>query len=137
MPRRTTQRHATANTSHGTAASFIMVLCLLWISACSPGGAHLSGFGLGATRVVHVGEIVEIRMPLRDDGSRRWRVTSYDSRYLRVAEQPRVMQASDGSWEMVVRVLAHVPGETEVELTEIATRERAARAIRFTVKVLK
>lgn len=97
----------------------------------------MSGFAIGSTRIVSVGEVVELRMPLHESGSRQWRVTSYNSLYLSVAGRPRVEVSANGSREMVVTAQARTPGETQIEVTEIVARGTKAEVVRFKVRILK
>jgi hypothetical protein len=92
----------------------------------------MSGLGFGQSRNVRVGEIVELRVPLDEGGQRRWRLASYDSRYLRVAQAPQVQQLADGSLAVVFRARASLPGKTEVELSEVG---EDGRRVRFTVRI--
>lgn len=95
----------------------------------------MSGFALGDTRVVSVGDVVELRVPLRADGSRQWRVSSYDSLYLQLINNPQSAQRSDGSWEMLSRARARTVGETEVVMTELARPGQDQRVVRFKVRI--
>ncbi len=107
------------------------------LGGCSSGGPKLSGFGLGNSRIVSVGETVELRTPVRSDGTRQWRISSYDSLYLGVSATPQVVQRSDGSAEVVFRATAKTPGETTVELTEIAPAGVKPQMASFKVTILE
>ena len=115
----------------------ILGLILLTMTpACSSGGPTLSGFAFGETRLVSVGEVVELRLPLREDGSRQWRVTSYDSLYLALVQRPGVETAADGSRHIVARATARRAGSTTVELTEVGTGGTKPKSARFEVRII-
>jgi hypothetical protein len=116
-----------------TACPTLVLACVILLGACAGGGPSVSGWGLGNTRVVKVGEVVEFRLPMGPDGSRQWRVTSYDSLYLSVAGPPRPARKADGSFELLVRATARTQGETEIGLTEVGT----SRVVRYTIGILE
>ena len=113
----------------------MVVLLTPMLISCSGSGPSVSGFALGNRRAVKRGEIVEIRMPLTEGGSRQWRVTSYDSLYLSMVESPRLEAKPDGSAEMIVRARAMTAGETELELTEVAPPGRSPDVRRFKISI--
>ena len=64
-------------------------------------------------------------------------MTSYDSLYLVIADQPRVEQGDGGKMEIVARARARTPGETEVRIQEIAPPSgRAAKTVVFKVSIV-
>ena len=129
--------------SHGTLAQnsslfahlAAVAIAALVIAGCNSGGPKMSGFAIGSTRIVSVGEVVELRMPLQESGDRQWRVSSYNSLYISMAGRPRVEVSSNGTREMIVTARARTPGDTEIELTEIATRSTKPKVVRFKVKI--
>ena len=119
--------------------SFLLAVVLVLAVGCSSDGPKMSGFGLGKTRMVKVGQIVELRLPLREDGSRNWRVTEYDSLYLTVAGRPTIEVNDKGEQVLVLVTRAKTPGRTEVEVTEMIPRSagRAPRIEKFKVEILE
>jgi len=106
------------------------------VAGCGGDGPRLSGFALGDTRIVSVGELVELRLPRADDGSRRWRVTSYDSYHLELIDNPQVVRGPDGTRETRVVARAKNVGESTLELTEVAPPGGGPPSVkRFTVRV--
>ena len=118
--------------------SFVAILAaIVWSTGCANSGPRMSGMGLGQNRVVHVGDIVELRTPIDERGSREWRVSSYDSLYLSLIERPRIVQRSDGNYEMVARARAMAPGETTVDLVEVKPGVQSPRSLRFNIRILE
>lgn len=118
----------------------VLVVCSLALAAhagCSPGDPSVSGFGLGNNRVVSVGETVELRIPIDEQGTRTWRVSSYDSLYLTLSSQPRVVREDDGSYAVRFTARAKTPGETTVVLTEVTPGIEAPRTKSFTFRILR
>ena len=106
-----------------TAAVLLLTVVLIGIEAgCAGGGGsgpQLSGFGIGDSRSVSVGEMIDMRLPLREDGSREWRVTSWDSRYISIASRPEFITGANGRPEMLLRARARTPGETTIEVSQV------------------
>ncbi len=102
---------------------------------CAGSGPQVSGFALGDTRIVSVGELVELRLPRAEDGTRRWRVTSYDSYHLELVDNPKVVQRPDGSWVTRVVARARNVGESTLEVTRLARPGESPLVRRFTIRV--
>ncbi len=109
----------------------------LVVCACSSDGPRMSGFALGSTRIVSVGETIELHMPLDQQGQRQWRVSSYDSLFFEMVQSPRAMQNANGTWDFVVRVRAKTQGETVVEVREVVARGQTPRTKKFNVRIRK
>lgn len=104
--------------------------------SCSIGGPKVSGFAIGDTRIVSVGDIVTLRMPMDDGGQRQWRVSSYDSAYLGLVERPRIETGSSGKMEVVTRAQARTPGVTSIKLIETtASPGKAPRTVSFRIRI--
>jgi hypothetical protein len=116
----------------------LILMALIAATGCSSDGPKMSGFGFGSTRIVQVGQIVELRLPLGQDGSRTWRVTSYDSLYLAIAGPPTVAVDGNGKEQLVLVARAKLPGKTEVQVTEMVSRSagRAPRIETFKVEII-
>lgn len=99
--------------------AMLLVLAAAMLMSCKSDGPSLTGLSLGSTHYVKVGDVVELRLPIAADGSREWRVTSYDSLYLTVASRPRVVEGPKGRPVLLMTARAKTPGKTEVELTEV------------------
>lgn len=122
----------------GVTPALLTVVILLGCASCSSSsGPRMTGFGLGDSRIVSVGELVELKLPLSDQGTREWRVSSYDSLYLAIAGRPQVIQTSSGGQELLVRARARTPGETIVEVTEQAPTRGAPQTRRFTIRIVE
>ena len=117
--------------------SLVAALLFIALAGCSSSGPTLSGLAFGENRVVRVGDTVTLRIPIREDGLRQWRVSSYDSLYLQMSGRPGVEQASDGSYQIVARATARRVGTTTIELTEEATGGKKPRVARFKVRVIE
>lgn len=101
-----------------------LLTAVLLLSGCA-GSPSVSGFPILNTRVVRVGEVVEIRIPTDAAGQRRWRVTAFDSSYLAAAGRSDVAGAPpDG--DVVFLARARREGETTVQFTERLTAAEAA-----------
>ncbi len=121
-----------------TSLPLLLIFSVAVIAGCAS-GPRLSGLAIGETRFVSVGDLVELRLSLRDDGSRLWRVTAYDSLYLGMEGRPQVVEGGGGA-ELLVRARARYEGETEVEVTEMLTVEhrragREPRVVRFRISI--
>ena len=120
-----------------------LAACLVLLAAigCSSKEPTISGFGLGASRAVSVGDTFEIRLPVGENGERLWRITSYDSYFLTVAANTRAETTSDGS-AIVMPILARQVGDTTIEVTErVSMQDRAAgrepRTKTFKVQIIQ
>ncbi|MHC4992735.1 MAG: hypothetical protein ACYTGC_17325 [Planctomycetota bacterium] len=111
----------------------VLAVVALAIAGCSSSGPRVSGFAIGDTRIVSLNEVIEIRMPLREDGSRQWRVTSFDSFFISLIDTPRPVPGRDGKPELLVRARARTPGETTLEITEVGAAKPRVR--RFTIRI--
>jgi len=99
------------------------------------GGPKLTGgFVVGNTHNLTVGETVNLRLPLRADGSRAWRVSKWDSGFLSIVDRARVVQGGSGQ-ELSVTVRARTPGRTSIEVTEVAPMGQAPRMHRFELSI--
>ncbi len=87
--------------------------------------------------MVSVGDIVELRLPLRENGSREWRVTSYDSFYLSIASRPEFITGANGKPELLIRARARTPGETRVEVSEVGATNGPPQRVEFNVRILQ
>ncbi len=121
----------------GRGLALLSVVCILALSSCSSNQPTLSGFGLGNLRVVGVDDLVTLTVPLAEGGGRAWRVESYDSFYLIVAEPPRFVRSDSGPGSIVMRARARQAGETEIRIIETdAPADRAAEVITFSVRIV-
>lgn len=126
------------------AAKLITLVCALTAigaqaSGCSSANKpHLSGLGLGDSRIVSVGDMVTLRTPLTNAGAREWRVTSYDSRYLSLVSLPTVERDSSGNSWLVAQARAKLPGKTFIELSEAASHNGSGpRSVRYSVRIVE
>lgn len=103
---------------------------------CATDGPSMSGFALGDLRIVSKGDIVELRYPIRPDGSRQWRVSSYDSFHLQLIDNPSIRQRPDGRFEMVMRARAREEGDTTVVLTSRPPAGGEVRQVEFKVRIV-
>jgi hypothetical protein len=110
----------------------------LLLSACAADTPQVSGFAFGDTRMVSVGDVVELRIPLEADGTREWRVSSYDSLYLALVGRPSVDTDAAGRSSLVFSARAKTRGRTTVELEEVPgprTEGRPPRTMRFKISI--
>jgi hypothetical protein len=117
------------------AAAIVAAGAVPMVGCASRDSPSMSGFAFGDTRVVSVGDVVELRVPRRADGSRQWRVSSYDSFYIQLISNPQPVQRADGSWEMLIRARARTAGETEVVVSELLPPGQDARTVRFRLRI--
>lgn len=83
-------------------------------AGCS-GGPSVSGTAIFDTRVVTVGDPVEIRLPFDRVVGLEWTLDSYDSLYL--GYQGRTYAMDDqNKGTMIISFIARTPGETELRL---------------------
>jgi predicted secreted protein len=99
-------------------SSSLLVMALsvgaIWSGGCS-GGPSVSGTAIFNTRVVTVGEPVEIRLPFDRVVGLEWTLDSYDSLYL--GYQGRTYAMDDqNKGTMIISFIAKTPGETELTL---------------------
>lgn len=99
-------------------------------------GPSVSGFGLLA-RHVSVGDIVELSSPYDPETGLEWRLASYDSALLEIQSPPRVVQRSNGEYELIANFRARNPGSTEVVFQRrLAAEQRDGPGTRkFTVNI--
>jgi hypothetical protein len=107
------------------------------LAGCASDQPTLSGFAFGDRRIVSVGDLVELRAPIREDGSRAWRVTSYDSFYLTLTRRPTIVEAAPGRFEIVVVARARVPGDTQIVLTEQNVQGRRPRTLTYQLSIIE
>jgi len=115
----------------------LLSLATMSIVGCSSSGPKLAGFAIGDTRIVSVGEIVELRAPLSDDRSPLWRVESFDSLYLSMVGRPQVTSDGKGGFILVTRARAETPGETSIKLVESGRFDGPPRSVSFTVRIVE
>lgn len=109
---------------------------LLVSAACASNGPRMGGLSIGGTHFLKVGDVVELTLPVAADGTRAWRVSSYDSLYLSIAERPQVVQGKDGKPVLRIKARAKTPGKTTVEVTEVAPpRGQVPRVESFKVNI--
>jgi len=132
-----------AATGRRNAGLFLAAACVAALIACSPNRPKLSGFGLGTSRIVGEGDVLQLRLPLHPRGGRSWRVTKYDSAFIDLVEPPEVVgRGGEGAGEMVIRARARRPGQTTIEVTETLTAEEQARGevpqvVEFNVRIVE
>jgi hypothetical protein len=117
--------------------TFVMTGVLTVVCGCQSNQPSVSGFALGDTRIVSVGDLVELRAPIREDGSRAWRVTSYDSFYLTLTRRPTLVEVAPGRFEIVAVARARVPGETQIVMTEQNVQGRRPRTLTYRINILE
>jgi hypothetical protein len=88
---------------------------------CSSSRPSVSGFGIGTTTFVSVGETLTLRLPVDDDGA-MWRVSSFDSLFVELVDPPRLMTEPGKDPYRRVVIRATNPGETEIELSKPDTK---------------
>jgi hypothetical protein len=108
----------------------LLTIVLATLTACSGSGPTMTGLPIGNMRVVKTGDIVTLTLPLNEDGSRRWRVTSYDSAYLAMPQRPR----REGN-ALVLTGEARRVGESQIEITEIVPPGQTPKRKNFKLRV--
>ena len=93
------------------------------------------GFAVGDTHNVRVGETITLRMPLRPDGSRAWRVSKWDSGFISIVGRATPVDRSGGGTDLMVTVRARTPGETVIEVTEVAAPGQAPKMRQFRLNI--
>ena len=95
-------------------------------------------FALGDTRIVKVGDIVEITMPAdANTGATEWKIHSFDSALLALDQRPAIRATANGGVEWTVRFRAKVPGKTEVVLMRRGlVRSAGDDRRRYTISIL-
>lgn len=98
-----------------------MVLCAAGLAAVGGGsagcggGAGVSGAPFFNTRLIKLGETLEIRLPFDRLAGREWSIDSYDSLYLGYQGRTLVMD-DDSKGTLIVRFVTKTPGETSLTL---------------------
>lgn len=97
-----------------TSLATALLTGLAGTAGCS-GGPSVSGTAIFDTRVVTVGDPVEIRLPFDRVVGLEWTLDSYDSLYL--GYQGRTYAMDDqNKGTMIISFTARTPGETELRL---------------------
>lgn len=100
-----------------------MTIVLVVAGGCASsrsGPVIVGSIGVG-THTVSVGDEVVIRIPGDPGtGAAPWRVSSYDSVMLRLAQAARPATGSDGRTQWTVRFVARTPGNSDIVLTRVA-----------------
>lgn len=107
-----------------TSVCAAVLAATLLMGGCA-GSPIISGFPIFNTRVVRVGETVEIRIPTDAQGQRRWRVTEFDSAYLMAVGRSDV-GGPPANGEVVFLARARREGETSIRFSEVLTATEAA-----------
>ena len=120
------------------AVAFVCAMALVLVACGS--GPRVSGLQFGNARFVTLGNTVTVRLPLGDDGSRQWRVQSFDSSFLTPEGRPQV-QGSGRNAEMVITARARIPGSTELVIVEVLSPAQVAqgkspRTKRFKIEIV-
>ena len=77
-----------------------------------------------------------VRAPFHPATGAEWRLASYDSALLQLLERPQVMPGSrEGTYELVARFRARVPGETEVYFERTRPVAGEANDRKFTISI--
>ena len=131
----------TVSDRFGARIGVLVMVCAMAaaLGACGS-GPRVSGLSFGNARFVTVGDTVTVRMPLGDDGSRQWRVQSFDSSFLTPEGRPHV-EGSGRNAQLVLTARARLPGSTELVFVEVLSpteqaQGKAPRTKRFKVEIV-
>ncbi len=114
------------NQRRGALAGAVIALSLLVGAGCG-GGPSVSGFSVGSARFIGVDETLTVKLPLGEDGTRLWRVSSFDSAFLTPLN--RQVVGTGRSARLVITARTRLPGTTELEIVEVLTPTEMAQGM--------
>jgi hypothetical protein len=128
--------------NRGLAGAIVILAASIVLIGCSSSKEpSVSGFGIGNSRLVTVGDPVVITLPASSQsGAPEWRLKTFDSGRLQLVQRPRLEPVGSGNRrQWTVRFLARGLGDTIVEFERVRLRDdgggRLGETRRFTISV--
>ena len=117
---------------------------VVFISGCSSSRNQptVSGLDLFGTRVVRVGEQVDVSIPAEVEAGKppefEWRLESFDSLILEPMGAPSIQQFDSTHFSVMTRFKASLPGETTIVFGKYAAAAPGTRTDerRFSIRVV-
>ncbi len=116
--------------------SMIVAGCVASALPGCGGSAQVSGTAFFDTRLITVGEILDIRIPFDRQAGIEWEVESYDSLYLGFVARSLQMQ-TDEKGTLLIQFRAKTPGDTTLTLRRRYTTGSGQSTLRdFKISIL-